>query len=44
MQKPHVASLIMSASLVGMAAGRWFVKPKLHLPAGLVELALEEVD
>jgi hypothetical protein len=44
MQKPHVASLIMSASLVGMAAGRWLVKPKQHLPAGLVELALEEGD
>ncbi|KAH7402326.1 hypothetical protein DE146DRAFT_462419 [Phaeosphaeria sp. MPI-PUGE-AT-0046c] len=44
MPKPHVASLVMSAGLVSMAATRWFIKPKQHLPSGMNELTIDEAD
>lgn len=44
MPKPHAASLVMSAGLVGMAATRWFIKPKQHAPSGMVELTIDEAD
>jgi len=44
MTKPHVASLVMSAGLVSMAAVRWIIRPKVHAASGLVELTLEGDD
>ncbi|KAF2854060.1 hypothetical protein T440DRAFT_388801 [Plenodomus tracheiphilus IPT5] len=41
---PHVASLAMSAGLVGMAAVRWAIKPETQLSNGLTELKLGSVD
>ncbi|KAL5116905.1 homeodomain mating type protein alpha2 [Pleosporales sp. CAS-2024a] len=42
-EKPHIASLVMSSGVVGMAMARWFVKPKLCPESGMVELAVDEV-
>lgn len=45
MQKPHVATLAMSAGLVGMAAVRWTIRPERDVASGLVELSLDaELD
>lgn len=44
MPKPHVASLVMSAGLVSMAATRWFIKPKQHPPSGMMELTIDEAE
>lgn len=44
MQKPHAASLVMSAGLVGMAAVRLVIKPEKHIPSGMLELTLGEPD
>ncbi|KAF2029293.1 hypothetical protein EK21DRAFT_67960 [Setomelanomma holmii] len=42
MPRPHVASLVMSAGLVSMAAVRWPIKPRRHSGSGVVELILDE--
>jgi hypothetical protein len=42
--KPHVASLVMSAGLVGMAIVRWTIKPQHHFPSGMIELTLDDID
>jgi hypothetical protein len=44
MQKPHIASLVMSSGLVGMTLARWFIKPKQSHSAGVIELAIDEDD
>jgi hypothetical protein len=44
MPKPHVASLVMSAGLVSMAATRWIIKPKQYASGGMVELTIDEAD
>jgi hypothetical protein len=41
---PHIASLVMSTGLVSMAVARWFIKPRPHLPSGMVELTIDGVD
>ncbi|KAF2824783.1 hypothetical protein CC86DRAFT_295586 [Ophiobolus disseminans] len=41
MPKPHVAALVMSAGLVGMAAGRLVIRPQKHFSSGMIELMLE---
>ncbi|KAF1935940.1 hypothetical protein EJ02DRAFT_107438 [Clathrospora elynae] len=42
--KPHVASLVMTAGLVSMAAVRWVIKPETHAASGMVELTLDDED
>jgi hypothetical protein len=42
--KPHVASLAMSAGLVGMACVRWAIKPEKHVLRGMVELTLDDEE
>jgi hypothetical protein len=43
-QKPHVASLVMSAGLVSMAATRYIIKPMQHHSSGMIELTIDGVD
>jgi hypothetical protein len=43
-QKPHVASLVMSSGLVGMALTRWLIKPQLCSSSGMTELIISEDD
>jgi hypothetical protein len=43
-QKPHVASLVMSAGLVSMAATRYIIKPTQHPSSGMIELTIDGVD
>jgi hypothetical protein len=42
--KSHVASLVMSAGLVSMAATRYIIKPTQHPPSGMIELTIDGVD
>jgi hypothetical protein len=44
LSKPHVASLVMSAGLVSLAAIRWPIKPQRHFASDMVELTLDEAD
>ncbi|KAF1833441.1 hypothetical protein BDW02DRAFT_589648 [Decorospora gaudefroyi] len=41
MPKPTVATLVMSAGLVSMAAARWVIRPEKHAATGMVELTLD---
>jgi hypothetical protein len=41
LSKPHVATLVMSAGTVSMAAARWFIRPKANAISGMVELAMD---
>ncbi|KAH5014171.1 hypothetical protein HBI74_184880 [Parastagonospora nodorum] len=41
-QKPHVASLVMSSGLVGMALTRWLIKPQHCSLSGMTELIISE--
>lgn len=40
MPRPYVASLVMSAGLVGLASVRLAIKPEKHLTSGMLELTL----
>jgi hypothetical protein len=44
MHKPHVASLVMTAGLVSMAATRYIIKPKQDPSSGMIELTIDGVD
>lgn len=44
MPKPHVASLVMTAGLVSMAAVRWAIKPEKRGASGMMELTLGDDD
>ncbi|KAH6875688.1 hypothetical protein BKA58DRAFT_437654 [Alternaria rosae] len=39
--KPHIATLVMSAGTVSMAAARWFIRPDTCLINGMVELTID---
>jgi len=39
--KPHVATLVMSAGTVSMAAARWIIRPDTCLVNGMVELTID---
>ena len=41
LSKPHVATLIMTAGTLSMAATRWFIQPKTHALDGLIELTID---
>lgn len=41
LSKPHVATLIMTAGTLSMAATRWFIQPKSHALDGLIELTID---
>lgn len=42
--RPHVASLVMSAGLVSMAAVRLAIRPEKHIVSGMMELTIDEDD
>ncbi|KAL6709271.1 homeodomain mating type protein alpha2 [Coniothyrium glycines] len=44
MPRPHIASLVMSAGLVGLASVRLAIKPEKHIMSGFMELKLDEDD
>ncbi|KAH7350399.1 hypothetical protein BKA66DRAFT_431122 [Pyrenochaeta sp. MPI-SDFR-AT-0127] len=44
MPKPYVASLVMTAGLVSMAAVRWAIKPERRGASGMMELTLGDDD